>query len=145
MKGKITMLLLAALLLATGMQEQFRRGDVNGDLLVDVADISTILSIMAGEGGGYQDSFVQYGKEYRVAIDGSGDYTSLPHHPVGHGPVIRQPLERPLRRDDGHFAVFVREVVDTAFDTPSHHGHSYGQDGCFSYSAHNFFVGLFLL
>jgi len=77
MKRKGYFLLLAALLCASALQAQFRRGDVNGDLNVDVADISTILSIMAGEGGGYEDTYVRYGKEYVVAADGSGDYTSL--------------------------------------------------------------------
>ncbi len=40
--------LLLALLCASALQAQFRRGDVNGDLNVDVADISTILDGEAG-------------------------------------------------------------------------------------------------
>lgn len=48
MKRKRNFLLLAALLCASALQAQFRRGDVNGDLNVDVADISTILDGEAG-------------------------------------------------------------------------------------------------
>ena len=47
MKRKRNFLLLA-LLCASALQAQFRRGDVNGDLNVDVADISTILDGEAG-------------------------------------------------------------------------------------------------